>query len=124
MIFYTRYPYAPRATFVSAVFGILAFVFFISAFAVQKDAIPAKDYANCLIGVASAVCGVLIYIFGSRKLAGRIAKKDGPKNIYTKARFAYAFVCSHPEAYDELILKNPAFAAEYVRDANGKIVKR
>lgn len=31
---------------------------------------------------------------------------------------------AHPEAYDWLIKENPAFAAKYVRNESGKIVKR
>ena len=61
---------------------------------------------------------------GSNKLSKKIAEKEGPKNIRTKVGYAHKYVMAHPEAYDWLIKENPAFAAKYVRNESGQIVKR
>ena len=100
MIFYKTYPYSKKATTVSVIFSLLAFMFVITA------------------------VGIPIYIFGSNKLSKKIAEKEGPKNIRTKVGYAHKYVLAHPEAYDWLIKENPAFAAKYVRNENGKIVRR
>ena len=119
MIFYKTYPYSKKATTVSVIFSLFAFMFVITGIMLFREALSDKEYVNCAIAV-----GIPIYIFGSNKLSKKIAEKEGPKNIRTKVGYAHKYVMAHPEAYDWLIKENPAFAAKYVRNESGKIVKR
>ena len=124
MIFYKRYPYSPKATLISAACSLFALMLVIIGVMLVKESLADKNYVSCIIGVLIAAAAVPVHIFGSNRLSKKIADKDGLKNIKTKAKYAKLFVQSHPEAYDQLIRENAAFAKKYVRDANGKIVKR
>ena len=125
MIFYKNYTYSPKATFVSAGFSLLAAILLICAIALGVEGFGDKNVGAIIGAVVLLVAAVPTFIYGSRKLPDKIAAKDGPKNIYTKPRFALMFVRRHPEAYEQICQRNPAFAAKYVRDpATGKIVKR
>ena len=124
MFFYKQYPYAPRATFVSVAFSLVSLGFIMTAIALFLEGFREKEYVNCVITVLIAAAGVAVYIFGSRKLADRIARKDGVKNLRTKAKYALRYVRTHPEAYEQMLRENPDFAAKYVRSADGKIVRR
>ncbi len=124
MIFYKQYNYAPRATFVSVLFGVIALVFILCAIALFKDGLSSKQYMNCLVAVVLVAAGILTYVYGGRRLPDKIAAKDGPKNIRTKAKYALRLVREHPEYYEQMLRENPDFAAKYVRNENGKIVKR
>ncbi|MCR5782987.1 MAG: hypothetical protein K6G90_09680 [Clostridia bacterium] len=124
IFFYKSYPYSPIATLVSLVFSLHAAALIIGGVLLFKEAVTEETYLYCLIAVLLAAVGVLIYIFGSKKLSAKIAEKNGMKNIKTKAKYARRFVQEHPEAYEQLIRENPDFAEKYVRDESGKIVRR
>lgn len=124
MFFYKTYPCSKKATTVSVIFSLLAFMFVITGIMLFREALSDKEYVNCAIAVVIAAVGIPIYIFGSNKLSKKIAEKEGPKNIRTKVGYAHKYVMAHPEAYDWLIKENPAFAAKYVRNESGQIVKR
>ena len=124
MIFYKQYPYAPRATFVSVLCSLVALMFVLTGVALFTEAIGEKEYGGCVLAVLIAAVAIPIYIFGSNKWSAKIAKKDGLKNIYTKAKYGLRYVNAHPEAYETILQANPAFAAKYVRNEQGKIVKR
>ncbi len=124
MIFYKRYTYAPRATFISVFFSLLALMLVIIGVMLAVQEFKDGRIATCVVGVLIAAAAIPTFIFGSRKLADKVAKKDGVKNIYSKAKYAKLFLQSHPEAYDEIVRKNADFAAKYVRNEAGKIVKR
>ena len=124
MIFFKNYPYAPKATFVSVLFSLIALFFAYLGIGTVLEFYPEQDYASCIIGVLLALPAIPLYIFGSRKLSKKIAEKEGPKNIRTKAKYALKFVRDHPEQYEQVASDNPEFARKYVRDAFGKIVKR
>ena len=54
-----------------------------------------------------------------------IARKNGKKNIETKARYGKMYVEENPAQYEYVASKNEAFAKKYVLDeATGKVVKR
>ena len=90
MIFYKTYPCSKKATTVSVIFSLLAFMSVITGIMLFREALSDKEYVNCAIAVVIAAVGIM----------------------------------AHPEAYDWLIKENPAFAAKYVRNESGKIVKR
>ncbi|MBQ4288496.1 MAG: hypothetical protein II749_00860 [Clostridia bacterium] len=124
MIFYKNYTYAPRATFISVLFSLLAFLLAVCGVMLFVQGINDKKYLECVFAVILAAGAVVSYIFGSVKLSKKIAQKDGVKNIYSKAKYALIFLRQHPEAYDDIVRKNQDFAAKYFRDETGKIVKK
>ncbi len=124
MIFYKSYTYAPRATLISALFSLLSLMCAIIGIMLFVQSINDKAIPGCVLGAIIALAAIPAYIFGSVRLSKKIAEKDGKKNIMTKARYALMFVRQHPEAYDMLAKENADFAAKYVKDQNGKIVKR
>ena len=72
-----------------------------------------------VLGVA---CG---YEYFTHKIADNIARKNGKKNIETKARYGKMYVDENPAQYEYVLSKNEAFAKKYVMDeATGKVVKR
>ena len=121
VIFYKNYPYAPRATLVSAagsLFALLAAVFGIVLAAGSKGKI-----GMILGGVALLALAVFLFFYVSRKLPDKISEKDSAKNIQTKASYGKLYVNEHPDQYDYIRSVNPAFAAKYTRNEAGKIVK-
>ena len=78
-----------------------------------------------LAGVVKAVAVFFEADAEGNKIADNIAKKNGKKNIETKARYGKMYVEENPAQYDYICSVNEAFAKKFVRDeATGKIVKR
>ena len=120
-ISYRSYRYSPKATLVSGLGSCLVVFLAIAAlvcFVICKD-----NMLLIPLGIVFAAGAVCSWIFIRNKLSQKIADKDSEKNIRTKAVYAYMFCEEHPEAFEELAAENPAFAAKYTRDENGKIVK-
>ena len=122
MVFvYRNYPYAPKATFFSAGMSLIAVIALVIAIA-QLSMI--KNSAFHII--PAVLCGAAAYFFFfelGRKKADKMAEKEGDLNIRTKAAYALMYCSQNPEAYDQLIQENPAFAAKYEKNEEGKIVK-
>lgn len=120
-IFYRNYPYAPLATLFSAMsmlFGamlsVIGLVLFFN-----------RGVGEKIAGIIMFALGVLcLYEFFTHKIADKISQKYTKKNIETKAGFALQYCRQHPESYDYLVSVNQAFAQKYVRNEEGKIVKR
>ena len=122
MVFvYRNYPYAPKATFFSAgmsLIAVIALVIAIAQLSMIKDS-PVRV-------IPAVLCGIAAYVFFfelGRKKADKMAEKETEQNIRTKANYALMYCNQNPEAYDQLIQENPAFAAKYEKNAEGKIVK-
>ena len=122
MVFvYRNYPYAPKATIFSAAMSLIAVIALVIAIA-QISMI--KNSALHII--PAIICGVAAYFFFfelGRKKADKMAEKETDLNIRTKASYALMYCNQNPEAYDQLIQENPAFAAKYEKNEEGKIVK-
>ena len=67
--------------------------------------------------------GALILGDIAASIKDKMAEKEGDLNIRTKAAYALMYCNQNPEAYDQLIQENPAFAAKYEKNEEGKIVK-
>ena len=119
MILYRMYKYSVLATLFSAMsftFGALGVIGAIGAFS-------AKSFVGGIIcALIGAAC---LYEYFTHKIADNIARKNGKKNIETKARYGKMYVEENPAQYDYVCSVNEAFAQKFVRDdATGKIVKR
>ena len=121
MIIYKSYTYSPKATIVSALGCLLALVLVVSGIAILAGA--GSKGGEIFGGIVLIGLAVAAFIFVSRKLPDKIAAKDGPKNIKTKAGYALTYVRQHPDQYEAIRAVNAAFAAKYTKDESGKIVK-
>ena len=121
-IFYRNYPYAPLATLISGFSYIGGFFSAIGAILLLFNA--SGHPGNIVIGIILAALAVFLFVYVGRTLTDKLAEGWSEKNIKTKARFALLYCKDHPEAYEQLINDNPEFAAKYVRNEAGKIVKR
>ena len=118
MIFYRQYKYSILATLFSAMSFTFGALGLFSAYMAFVD----HSYIGALILAAIGVlCG---YEYFTHKIADKIAAKNGKKNIETKANFGKMYVLEHPEQYDYILSVNEAFAKKFVRNEEGKIVKR
>lgn len=124
MLFYTKFPYSPKATAVSFISSLLSLFCVILGVAAAGSAYNGKEPVEYLYALLFFAAAILLFIFCSRKLARKIAEKDGNKNIRTKAKYGRLYVLSHPNDYDWMVRENPAFAPKYVRNEEGIIVKR
>jgi hypothetical protein len=120
-ITYRSYRYSPTATFVSGLGSCL--VVFLAIAALACIFTCDQHWFLLPLGAVFAAGAVCSWIFIRNKLSQKIADKNSEKNIRTKAMYAYMFCEEHPEAFEELAAQNPAFAAKYTKDENGKIVK-
>lgn len=125
---YKSYPCAPKATLLSGLCSmgeILALIF--AAFFVgmyRKEGGAMYHSAGAIIGaIVLVVFAVVCYLYVYRKLVPKMAETETERNVRTKANFANIYCQSHPEAFDELREINADFAAKYMRDENGRIVK-
>ncbi|MDO5139670.1 MAG: hypothetical protein Q4D71_14570 [Oscillospiraceae bacterium] len=120
-IFYRNYPYAPLATLFSAMsmfFGALLALGGVVMILNPGVGEKIGGVVMLLLGIAS------LYEFFTHKIADKISQKYTKKNIETKARYALNYCRQHPESYDYLVSVNQAFAQKYVRQEDGKIVRR
>ena len=122
-IFYRSYPYAPKATMISALSYVgmfLTAVGGIVCFALSRENWLLIPLGILLIG-AAVFFGIVSF---GHKYTDRLAQEETDRNIRTKASFARNYCRAHPEAYEWLQAQNPDFAMKYVRNEEGKIVKR
>ena len=123
-IIFKKYPYSAKATFVSLIGSGVGLALIISSVALLGEGMRLKDTYECIGAVILAAIGLMSYFYVSKKLSKKIAEKEAMNNVRTKASYGYQYVLEHPEAYDMLVRENKAFAAKYVRTADGKIVRR
>ena len=118
MVFYREYKYSVLATLFSLatfLFGLVGIVCTILAF---KDG---SIVGGIIFLLVAAACG---YEFFTHKIANKIGDKCGEKNIKTKARYGKLYVEEHPDRYEQILAINRDFAKKYVRNVEGKIVRR
>lgn len=121
MIFYRNYKYSPLATMMSA----LTFAFGAMMLIGGAALVLGKADGSLIGGVILLVIGALFgYEFFTHKLTDKVAEKNGKKNIESKARYGLLYCNEHPESYEYILSVNEAFAKKYVRQEDGKIVKR
>ena len=119
MILYRMYKYSVLATLFSAFSFTLAFIGVVGAISLFASG---KIVGSILCAVLGVACG---YEYFAHKIADNIARKNGKKNIETKARYGKMYVEENPAQYEYVASKNEAFAKKYVLDeATGKVVKR
>ncbi|MBQ8995934.1 MAG: hypothetical protein IJ091_08970 [Oscillospiraceae bacterium] len=120
-IFYRNYPYAPLATLFSAFSMLLGAVFAFGGLALVLGRGVGTKIAGVLLIALGALC---LYEFFTHKIADKISAKYSKKNIETKAGYALQYCRQHPESYEYLVSVNEQFAKKYVRQEDGKIVRR
>lgn len=120
-MFYTNYPYSPKATFLSIIGNLGGLLGLIGAIALflKRDV----SVLFILLAIVCAAVAVFCIFYVSMKLAKKVAETDGEKNIKTKVNYAYMYCSRHPEEFEKIAAENAAFAAKYTKDENGKIVK-
>ena len=117
MILYRNYPYSPLATIFSAFSFMFAALGIVGAIALFKESI----LGAVILGAIGLACG---YEYFTHKIADSIARKYGKRNIETKARYGRMYVVQHPEQYDYIVSVNEAFANNFVRNEEGRIVRK
>lgn len=125
---YKSYPCAPKATLLSAlctmgeIIALLFAAFLIGMFRKADHALYQKPLA-LIGGIVLIALAVACYFFVYRKLVPKMAQTETEKNIRSKAKYAYLYCQSNPEAYEELRAINAEFARQYAREDSGKLVK-
>ena len=122
MIFYRSYPYAPKATMISAFSNIFGFFAAIGAICLLTQIMnnPIMILPAILLGALAA----FLLIFLGRKYTDKIAEPESEKNLKTKPRFAMLYCMNYPDEYDRMAEINPEFGRLYMKDEKGRIVKR
>ena len=117
MILYRNYTYSPLATLFSAFSFLFAAGGIIGAIAMFSESI----IGAILLAVIGFLCA---YEYFTHKIADSIARKNGKKNIETKAGYGRMYVQQYPDQYERIAAINEAFNKKFVRDENGTIVRR
>lgn len=121
MIFYKVYRYSNKATAVSALSSLGAVVLFILGCACFG---AVENMALKVIGgILALAAAFFCFVYMSRILPDKIAEKDFAVKIKTSANVALLYCKDHPDQFEAVAAENPAFAAKYRMDENGKIVK-
>lgn len=120
-IFYRNYPYAPLATLFSGLSMLFGAMLVFGGIAMFLNEGVGEKIAGVVMILLGALC---LYEFFTHKIADKISHKYSKKNIETKAGYALQYCRQHPESYDYLVSVNQAFAQKYVRNEEGKIVRR
>ena len=121
-IFYRNYPYAPKATFVSAfsyLGGLLSALGAVACIFALRN-----NFVMILPAIILIALAVLLFVYVGRKYADKLAETETEKNITTKPRYAMLYCQNNPEAYDHLAEVNPEFGQKYMMNEKGKCVKR
>ena len=123
VIFYRSYPYAPSATLLSAVGNAFAFLMGVGGivcFVMAKN----NPVLMIILGILLIAAAVCCWYFLGRKIPDKISQSISEKNIRTKANYAAMYCRQHPEAYASLCAQNPDFAAKFMFNEKGKLVRR
>ncbi|MCD7811057.1 MAG: hypothetical protein LUG91_04290 [Ruminococcus sp.] len=120
-MFYRVYKYSNKATLISLLFRLIAFIFGVMAIGLfQADLGIAVRVAGIVIFAALAV---YFWVCLSGTLSDKIAEKDFAVKIKTSANVAYLYCKDNPEEFEKIAAENPAFAEKYCKNEKGKIVK-
>ena len=122
-IFYKSYPYAPKATALSALCSCVCFLAVVGAICMIALG-AANSFLWIVLGVVLLAGAAALYFLVYRKAIPRKAREETQKNIATKGSFAAMYCRQHPDAYEQLMQTNPDFAQKYTRNEKGKIVKQ
>ena len=120
---YKSYPYAPAATFLSALCSFLSMLLLggVLAFGGFAYYWPEKRMTFILLALLCLGLGLFCFLFVYRRAIPRLAEKMTVKNLASRADLAYRYCREHPEAYEWLRGINPEFAARYYRDEEGHL---
>lgn len=121
MVFYKMYKYSVKATLLSAFSSFLSLI--LALFAVGSLSDIDNGISAFVKLILFAAAAVFCFVYLSRQLPDKIAKKDFDKKIKTNAKFAYSFCKENPQYFESVAAENPEFAEKYRMDADGKIVK-
>lgn len=123
MIFYKSYPFAPKASVLSALSACGAYLCVIGAICLIALG-AAKSFLWIVLGVVLLAGAAALYLLVYRKIVPRKAKAETETNVKTKGSFAAMYCRQHPDAYEQLMQTNPDFAQKYTKNEAGKIVKK
>ena len=123
MFFYKSYPFAPKASVLSAVSAFGTYLCVIGAICMVALGVQ-RSFLWILAAVALLAAAAALYLLVYRKIVPEKAKAETETNVKTKGSFAAMYCNQHPEAYDELMRVNPDFAAKYTRNEKGRVVKQ
>lgn len=123
MFFYKSYPFAPKASVLSAISAFGTYLSVIGAICMVALGAQ-KSFLWVVAAVALLAGAAALYFLVYRKIIPEKAKAETQKNIATKGSFAAMYCRQHPEAYEQLMQTNPDFAQKYTRNEKGKIVKQ
>ncbi len=123
MLFYKSYPYAPKASLLSALSACGSYLLVIGAICMVALGVQ-KSFLWILPAIAILAGAAALYFLVYRKIVPEKARAETERNIKTKASFAAMYCRQHPEAYEELMRVNPDFAAKYTLNENGRVVKQ
>lgn len=123
MFFYKSYPFAPKASVLSAVSAFGTYLCVIGAICMVALGVQ-RSFLWVLAAVALLAAAAALYLLVYRKIVPEKAKAETETNVKTKGSFAAMYCNQHPEAYDELMRVNPDFAARYTRNEKGRVVKQ
>lgn len=123
MFFYKSYPFAPKASVLSALSACGTYLCVIGAICMVALGVQ-KSFLWILAAVALLAAAAALFFLVYRKIVPEKAKAETETNIRTKGSFAAMYCNRHPEAYEELMQTNPDFAAKYTRNEKGRVVKQ
>lgn len=121
-IFYRYYRYSGLATFISIIANIGAVVSILAA--AYCVLIVENRVMGISLGIILALLAAFLFVYVGRIMTDRLSKKWGEKNVERKVLVAYEYCHDNPEEYDRVATLNPKFAQKYMKDENGRIVKR
>lgn len=118
---YKVYRYSNKATAVSAISSLAAVI--LAILGIGQFTMAVESAIHFILGAIIVIAAVFCFVYLSRILPDKIAEKDFAVKIKTNANVALLYCKDHPEMFEEVAAGNPAFAAKYRMDENGKIVK-
>lgn len=123
MFFYKSYPFAPKASVLSAISAFGTYLCVIGAICMVALGVQ-RSFLWVLAAVALLAAAAALYLLVYRKIVPEKAKAETEKNIATKGSYAAMYCHQHPEAYEQLMQANPDFAQKYTKNEKGRIVKK
>ncbi len=127
MIWYNTYRYSNKATLLSAASSLVTYIAVIGAIAMVGSLFVEESALHpalaVVIGIACLALAAASYFGFYRRIPDRVAKNDLDKKLHKNVRFSYQFCKENPEMYEAVREMNPAFAEQYMRNEEGKLVK-
>jgi uncharacterized membrane protein YgaE (UPF0421/DUF939 family) len=115
------YPYSTKGTLLSYSGNIGAYLSGMGAlvcfFSYEKSLLLIP------LGIVFAALAFFLFFYVSMKLSKKVGEADSKKNIRTKVSYALKYCKERPEMFYQVAAENPAFAAKYTKNDEGKIVR-